>query len=117
MKTSHRPFALIKKFKETKKGNWFDVFKAYVVCYCYRMHALKEGLDQQRAIEQLNGVANDVMILRLAITNKELPASTLSVDDKLAYRSKREEKRREANSKRATNIKQKEKEVEENKWW
>ena len=91
------------------------MFKAYVVCYCYRIHALKEGLDQQRAIEQLNGVANDVMILRLAIANKELPASTLSVDDKLAYRSKREEKRREANSKRATNIKQKEKEVEENK--
>ena len=77
------------------------------------MYALKAGLVQQRAIDQLNGVANDVMILRLAIANKELPAPTMSIDDKLAYRSKREEKRREANSKRATNIKQKEKEVEE----
>ena len=77
------------------------------------MHALKEELGQQRAIEQLNGVANEVMYLRLAIANKEVPAPTMSIDDKLAYRSKREEKRREAIAKRATNIKQQEKEVEE----
>ena len=87
----HRSFALIKKYKETKKGNWFDVLKAYVVCYCYRMHALKTGLDQQRAMEQLNGVANEVTILRLAIAKKELPAPSLHIDPKLAHRAKMEE--------------------------
>ena len=79
------------------------------------MHALKAGLDQQRAMEQLKGVADEVLILRLAIAKKELPAPTMSIDNKLAHRANMEEKRREAISKRATNIKQKEKEVEENK--
>ena len=89
--------------------------KAYAVCYCYRMHALKAGLDQQRAMEQLNGVANEVLILRLAIAKKELPAPSLHIDPKLAHRANMEGKRKEKLSQKATSIKQKEKEVEENK--